>query len=143
MHRLKDRTYVGSPGETVTVTLTEDGGRASKTLDGVPMAGDRFQLPDVPGQGRHLEVLLVGPPGASCVVAIAEVDGGQDGDLLLCQAFDPGPVQGYDFSVASRTAVTALAATRAKKTQKKAQRRAPDASSPRRKSSGRKRGAGR
>ncbi len=46
MHKLKDRTYVGAPSETVTVTLTpNDGGQASAKLNGALLAGDCFPLP--------------------------------------------------------------------------------------------------
>lgn len=113
MHRLKDRTYVGSPGETVTISLTlENGGQARATLNGVPIPGRTFPLPAAAGDGVRLEIQLTGPVGASCVVGIAEVDGGEDGDLLLCQPHDPSPVQFYDFSVASMAAVGRLAAMR-------------------------------
>jgi len=113
MHRLKDRTYVGVPGETATLTtILDGGGQASATIDGAPFAGNQFDLPLATGSRLVLGLTLVGPTGASCAVGIATVDGGQDGDLLLCQPHAPVAVQDYEFSVAGQASVAGLAAIR-------------------------------
>jgi hypothetical protein len=113
MHRLRDRTYVGTPGETATLTtILDGGGQASATVDGAPFTGSRFDLPLATGAQLVLELRLVGPTGASCAVGIATVDGGQDGDLLLCQPHAPVAVQDYTFSVAGQNSVAGLAAIR-------------------------------
>ena len=109
MHRVGDRRYVGGPGETVTVTTqVAGGGQESRDVDGQPLLGNQFPLPGGAGGTRRLRITLVGPVGASSVVGIAVVDGGQDGDLLLCQPHDPAPVQFYDFAVAPRAALESL-----------------------------------
>jgi hypothetical protein len=112
MHRVGDRRYVGGPGETVTVTTqVAGGGQESRDVDGQPLVGNQFPLPGVGGT-RRLRITLVGPVGASSVVGIGVVDGGQDGDLLLCQPHDPAPVQFYDFAVAPKAAMESLARIR-------------------------------
>ena len=110
MHRVGDRRYVGGPGETATVTTElAGGGQVGLDLDGQAFPGGAFDLPGDVGAQKRLRITLVGPVGASCVVGIAVVNGGQDGDLLLCQPFDPAPVQFYDFSVAPAAAIGSLA----------------------------------
>jgi hypothetical protein len=112
MHRLHDRRYVGAPGETATVTTeVAGGGQVSLDLDGQAFPGGEFTLPGGVGSTR-LRIVLVGPEGASCVVGIAVVDGGQDGDLLLCLPHDPVPVQFYDFAVAPASAIDRLGTIR-------------------------------
>ena len=113
MHRVGDRRYVGGPGETVTVTTqVGGGGQESRDVDGQPLVGNQFPLPGGAGGTRRLRITLVGPVGASSVVGISVVDGGQDGDLLLCQPHDPAPVQFYDFAVAPMAALESLAKIR-------------------------------
>ena len=60
-----------------------------------------------------MEIALVGPQGASCVVGIAVVDGRSDPDFLMCSTFNPAPVNQYDFSVAASAAVAAFGAAKA------------------------------
>ena len=113
MHRVQGRTYVGQPGEIVTVsTSVAGGGQASVRVGATPLAGTRFRLPDEPGSAVRMQIALVGPKGASCAVAIAVVDDGEDTDLLLCTTFNPAPVNVYDFSVATAAAMTTLAGAR-------------------------------
>ena len=113
MHRLQSRTYVGQPGESVSVTTTvHGGGQASVTIGGQPV-GSRFQLPSTPGAAVRMDIALAGPQGASCVVGIATVDGGSDPDFLMCTVFNPAPVNQYSFSVAAPAAVAAFGAARA------------------------------
>jgi len=113
MHQLQSRTYVGQPGEVVTLgTQVDGGGQITIALDGQPLAGNTFPLPQTAGAHSRLQVALLGPIGASCVVTIAVVDGASDGDLLLCQPHDPAPVHFYSMSVADANAITALAAVR-------------------------------
>ena len=46
MHRIDSGTYVGQPGELVTVgTQVDGGGQISVTLDGQPLGGSTFNLP--------------------------------------------------------------------------------------------------
>jgi hypothetical protein len=114
MHRVQSRTYVGQPNETVTVTTTlSGGGQVSVTVGGQPVVGGRFQLPGTPGVAVRLQIALVGPQGASCLVTIAVVDGSTDTDFLLCTVFDPAPVNLYDFSTAAAVAVASFGAARA------------------------------
>lgn len=111
MHRVQSRTYVGQPGETVTVTTTlHGGGQVVLTIGDQPVAGNQVQLPNTPGAVVRLQLALSGPQGASCVVAISVVDGGVDGDFLLCSTFDPLPVHLYDVAVAQAAAVASFAA---------------------------------
>src|SRR5213596_1607525 len=111
MHRLESRTYIGQPGETVSLTTQVDGGgQVGVTVDGQDLgAGRQFSLPPNPGDGVKLQIALVGPLGASCVVGIAVVDDGSDGDLLMCQAHNPAPVHFYTFAVAAVGALARLA----------------------------------
>ena len=116
MHRLSAGKYVGSPGETVTLTTkTDGGGQVGVTLDGQNLGSARqFQLP-LPAGTSKLQIALTGPLNATCVVGIAVVDGASDGDLLMCSSTDPAPVHFYDFTAAPAAAVTALASiTRAR-----------------------------
>ncbi len=110
MHRIQSRTYIGQPSETVSVNTTvHGGGQVSVTVGGQPLAGNQFQLPATAGATVRMQIALVGPQGASCVVAIAVVDGGSDADFLLCSVFNPAPVNFYDFSVAAAAAVATFA----------------------------------
>jgi len=115
MNRTVDsRTYEGQPGETVDVTTTvSGGGQVVVTVDGVdkgPLA--RFSLPPNPGDQIKWEIALMGPLGADCVVTIKVVDGGADGDFLVCQAHNPAPVHFYSASVVAVPAAVAAGATR-------------------------------
>jgi hypothetical protein len=114
VHRLRSNTYVGEPAEVVSLTTTVDGGGQIKvTLDGRDLGGAKsFTLPPASGGQATLQIALAGPLGAACVVEIKTVDGGSDGDLLLCQALTPAPVHLYSFSVAGAVAVNALAGVR-------------------------------
>jgi hypothetical protein len=113
MHRLQSRTYVGQPGERVSVTTTvHGGGQVSASIGGQPV-GPQFQLPSAPGAAVRMDIALAGPQGASCVVGIATVDGGSDPDFLMCTVFNPAPVNQYSFSVAAQAAVVAFGAARA------------------------------
>jgi|SRR5262245_51032338 len=110
MHRLQSRTYVGQPGETVSVGTTVDGGgQVSVTVGGQTVVNGQFQLPPTPGSTVRMQIALAGPQGASCVVPITVVDGAADTDFLLCSVFNPAPVHFYDFAVAGAAAVAALA----------------------------------
>jgi hypothetical protein len=120
MHKLKDRTYVGVPNEPAFVSQdVTGGGQTSITLNGAPFPGNQFSLGSV-GQQNQLQINLVGPVGAACVVGISNVDGGTDGDLLLCQPHNPAPSQFYDFSAAPGPAVRRLTGMRAPATGAKA-----------------------
>lgn len=113
MHRIQGRTYLGQPGEVVTVnTSVAGGGQAGVTVAGQPLAGGQFRLPNATGSVLRMQIALAGPKGASCAVTIAIVDGGQDTDFLLCTTFNPAPVNFYDFSVAAAAAVASLAAAK-------------------------------
>jgi hypothetical protein len=59
-------------------------------------------------QTSQLQITLFGPDGATCVVGISTVDGGADGDLLICQAVNPPPSHFYSFTVAPASAMTAF-----------------------------------
>jgi hypothetical protein len=110
MHRVQSRTYVGQPGEPVAVTTTvSGGGQVRVTAGGQPVVGGQFQLPTAPGATTRMQIALVGPQGAACLVKIAVVDGGSDSDFLLCTTFNPAPVNFYDFSVAATAALTSFA----------------------------------
>ena len=115
MHHVFGLSYVGRPTEAVSLTTqAAAGGQINVTLDGQPISGNaQFQLPSTAGSQSSMQIALFGPVGASCVVGIAEVDGGTDGDFLLCQAHDPAPVHFYTFSVASPAAVTTFAEVKA------------------------------
>src|SRR5438034_11518221 len=99
MHRLENRIYAGSPGESVELTLTLRGsGSVLVALDEVDIAATRsFTLKQSPGDETRLSITLLGPAGETCVVAVATVDGGLDGDLLVCQPHDPAPTHFYRF----------------------------------------------
>ena len=121
MHRISSRTYVGQPNETATLTTQVDGGgQVNATLDGQSIGGNsQFPLPATPGSQSTLQIALVGPAGASCVVGISVVDGGSDGDFLLCQVHNPAPVHFYTFSVASVGSLAKFANVKAGKKIKK------------------------
>ena len=114
MHRVDSRTYVGQPNEAVTLTTAvSGGGQVSVIVDGQDIGAARqFSLPAHPGDRLKFQVALTGPIGASCVVTIATVDGGTDGDFLMCQAHNPAPVNFYTCSVAAASALNAFAAAR-------------------------------
>lgn len=112
MHRIQRHEYVGQPGELVRIaTITQGGGRVRLTVDGQDIGNVRsFSLPNAPAPDRHLRIDLAGPLNASCGVGISTVDGGTDGDFLLCQAFNPLPSSDYTFKVASLASVAAFGA---------------------------------
>ena len=114
MHRIGSRTYVGEPNEVVTLTTTvSNGGQVMVKVGGQDLGATRqFPLPGSPGAVVELQITLAGPLGATCVVGIATVDGGSDGDFLICQQHNPMPVHTYAFSVAAAGALTALAEAR-------------------------------
>ena len=120
MHRLESRTYVGEKAEAVSLTTAVDGGgQVSVMVDGQDLgAGRQFQLPPNPGERVKLQIALVGPLGASCVVTISVVDGGSDADFLMCQAHNPAPVHFYNCSVAGPTALNALGKVKAAQPQR-------------------------
>jgi hypothetical protein len=114
MHRLQSRTYVGEPGEKVSVsTRVDGGGLVSIIVGGQSVSTAQFQLPATPGATSRMDIALAGPQGATCVVGISVVDGGSDPDFLMCSTFNPAPVNQYDFSVASVAAVVAFGAAKA------------------------------
>jgi hypothetical protein len=102
MHRIDSRTYVGQPNETVTLTTqVSSGGQVSVIVDGRDIgAARRFSLPATDGDRVRFQIALGGPLGSTCVVTISPVDGGTDGDFLMCQAHNPAPVNVYWCSVA-------------------------------------------
>lgn len=110
LHRLEIGTYAGAPGESVTFSTDVEGGGAVKVaVDGVEMGARRnFGLKSNPGDQTQLRIALFGAPGESCVVGIDNVDGGRDGDLLICQPHDPAPVHFYTLIVASAASMTML-----------------------------------
>jgi len=110
MRLLQPRTYAGQPHESVTVdTEVEGGGRITVLVDGVDVGEDPvFQLKSNPGDETQVRIALFGAVGESCVVQIREVNGGSDGDLLLCQISDPAPVHFYRFIVTAPRAIAAL-----------------------------------
>lgn len=125
MHRITDRTYVGVPNETATLsTQVGAGGQVSVTLDGTTLpANGAFTLPATPGTPSVLQIALVGPLGATCAVGIATVDGGTDGDFLMCQVHSPAPVHFYTFSCAARAGVAAFAAIKSRKRTSKSRKK--------------------
>jgi hypothetical protein len=110
MRFLEDRTYAGQPNEAATIdTTVHNGGAVTVRVDGQQQPADTvFTLAAVLGDERTLEISLSGATGASCVVRISEVDGGTDGDLLLCQISDPAPVHLYRFITTGAAAIAAL-----------------------------------
>ena len=117
MHRLESRTYVGQPNENVTVTTQlHGGGQVDVMVNGQSIgASGQFSLPGTAGERVKMQITLIGPLGASCVVGVATVDGGTDGDFLLCQTHNPAPVNFYTFSVAAAAAIRAIVTTKAAK----------------------------
>jgi hypothetical protein len=110
MHELHSRSYIGEPNELVSVkTTVHEGGQAGITVGGQQLAGNQFRLPSTAGASVRMQVALVGPQGASCVVEISVVDGKSAVDFLLCSAFNPAPVVFYDCSVAAAAAVGTFA----------------------------------
>lgn len=110
MHRLELRTYAGTPQEQVTVTTAVQGsGHVLVQVDGQDIGNVRqFPLKNNPGDQTEMRITLFGAVGDSCAIGVSTVDGGTDGDLLLCQVHDPFPVHRYDFMVASEQASNAL-----------------------------------
>jgi hypothetical protein len=110
MHKVNSRTYIGQPNEGVTVsTQPGSGGQVSVFVNGQNVGPNgQIALPSNPAGTATVHVALAGPIGATCVVTIAPVDGGTDGDFLMCLASDPAPVNFYTFSVAALSAVKAL-----------------------------------
>jgi hypothetical protein len=125
MHRVSSRTYLGRPNETVSLTTNVDGGgQVNVTLDGQAIAGEtQFQLPSGSGSQSTLQIGLFGPIGAACVVGISPVDGGTDGDFLLCQVHNPAPVHFYTFSVTSPASLAAFAKIKKAKAARKPRRK--------------------
>lgn len=120
MQRLQSRTYVGTVNEVVTVTTQPDGGgQVAVSLEGRPLGTprDTFRLPSQVGLQLTMQVALVGPLGAACVVGIAEVDGGSDGDLLLCQPHSPAPAHSYTFAAVTAGTVRNLAGIKSGRTE--------------------------
>ena len=120
MHRIESRTYVGQPGEIVTVTTrVSGGGQAAVIVNGEDMGPQgRFPLPPDPGGRIKWQIALMGPLGATCVVGTSSVDGGSDGDFLICQAHNPAPVHFYTCSVVQAPAMKALRGIRAARARK-------------------------
>lgn len=116
MRKIESRTYVGEPGEIVTVTTATGGrGTAAICIDDVAMETPaRFPLPDTPGEQIKWKVVLSGPLGATCAVvtAFVELEGGDDEDFLICQRHNRRPVHFYTAAVASMGAVRGLARPR-------------------------------
>lgn len=116
MRKIDSRTYVGEPGEIVTISTTVggDGAGARVCVDGVEMgASARFPLPETPGGEVKWEVVLSGPLGSVCVVTIADVDlpKGVDEDFLICQTHNPRPIHFFSAAIASMVAVRSLTRT--------------------------------
>ena len=114
MHLLQSRVYAGAPGETVTVTTDVEGsGAVTAFVDGQQVEEDpTFTITGNPGDETHMRISLFGAVGESCVVSISAVDGGRDGDLLLCQTLDPAPSHLYRFIVTPPSALAALESVR-------------------------------
>jgi hypothetical protein len=110
MHLIDNRTYVGRPGEEVTVTTSvNDGGQACVIVDGVNMGPQaKFKLPAEPGDLIRWQIALSGPRGATCVVVTTIVDDGSDTDFLMCQDHTPAPVHFYTASAAGAPATRDL-----------------------------------
>ncbi len=118
MRKIDSRTYVGEPGEIVTITTTVGGSGAAAqvSVGGVEMGSSAtFPVPDTPGGEIKWEVVLSGPLGSLCVVTIADVElpKGVDEDFLICQTHNPRPVHFFTAAVASVGAVRSLTRTRA------------------------------
>ena len=63
-----------------------------------------------PGETVVVETEVEGGGAVTIVIVrIRAVDGGSDGDLLLCQSLDPAPIHRYRFIVTPVSAVSALA----------------------------------
>ena len=126
MHRLQPRTYLGQPGETVSIsTKLDGGGQVGVSVNGQPVVNGQFQLPSTAGASLALDIALAGPQGATCVVGIAIVDGSADPDFLMCTTNNPAPVHQYSLSVAPASAVVAFAAAKAEATPTAATASAP------------------
>ena len=138
MHRLQPRTYVGQPGETVSIsTKLDGGGQVGVSIDGQLVSNGQFQLPATAGASVAMDIALAGPQGATCVVGIAIVDGGSDPDFLMCTTNNPAPVHQYSLSVAPASAVLAFAAAKAEAKPAAAEAAAPaKAAAPARKQTG-------
>ncbi len=115
MHRVGINSYVGEPGERVTLTTDLHGAAGSVVvrLDGVDIGATRtFTLKPTPGDQTQMQIALFGATGTACVVGVAVVEGSTDGDLLVCQPHDPAPVHMYTFVVAPASAMAALGAVK-------------------------------
>lgn len=114
MHRVDSRTYIGKPNETVTLTTkVSGGGVVAVVVNGEDIGAARtFSLPPTPGERVKFQISLMGPLGADVVVSIAVVDGGLDGDFLMCQPHNPAPVNFYTCSVGVTESIDALAEIR-------------------------------
>jgi hypothetical protein len=112
MHRLQIRTYAGAPGETASLTTQVDGsGQVVVREDGVDIGARRtLQLKANPGDQTSLRISLFGATGETCLVGVSTVDGGTDGDLLVCQPHDPAPVHFYTFIVVAPATLKSFAA---------------------------------
>jgi hypothetical protein len=112
MHRVANLTYAGEPGELSTVMAQVAGsGVATIKVDGVPQSNPaQFALKPNAGDQSEMRITLVGAVGETCVVQISTVDGGSDGDFLMCQVTDPRPEHSYTFLVAPAQTIAQLAA---------------------------------
>lgn len=110
MHRLENRVYAADPNEPVRYGTRPDGSAAVRVqVDGVDVAENgSFTVSGTPGDQRQLTVSLFGESGTTCVVGLADVDGGIDGDMLVCQPHDPAPVHFYRFIVVQSGAMATL-----------------------------------
>ena len=110
MHRLENRVYAVDPGETVRFGTRPNGSAAVRVqVDGVEASENgSFIVSGTPGDQSQLTISLFGAPGTTCVVGIADVDGGTDGDMLVCQSHDPAPVHFYRFIVVQPHAMATM-----------------------------------
>lgn len=114
MHRLEIGTYAGAPREIAALTLNVAGSAQVRVaVDGVDIGPERaVELKSAPGEQTQVQVALFGAVGDSCVVGWSKVDGGIDGDLLVCQPHDPAPIHFYTFIVVQQASLKALARVR-------------------------------
>jgi hypothetical protein len=111
MHRLENRVFAAEPNEAVIYETDPDGGAVRVQIDGVEAEHNgTFALSPTPGDQRQLTVTLFGESGTTCFVGIRTVDGGVDGDLLVCQPHDPAPVHFYRFIVVPPKALATISA---------------------------------
>ena len=114
MHRLASLEYAGQPGEQATVSAQVGGsGAVVIKVDGVAQNNPaQFALKPNAGDRTEMIITLVGAVGETCVVQISTVDGGSDGDFLMCQVHDPRPEHTYNFHVAPAQAIRRLVAVK-------------------------------